>query len=154
MQNAPGNAPDSMDVDRPLFDLTIVEARALLASGRMTATAYHSALRQRAESVAGYNTMVTSLEAPEIAQPGPLQHIPIVVRIVGGGFAPAISEWLIEKTGNSISISIYLMVFVAISLTSLALLKASHFTGWLDELDSTDAGGRPTESLSQQRTAE
>lgn len=74
--------------------------------------------------------------------------------IVGGGFAPAISEWLIEKTGNSISISIYLMVFVAISLTSLALLKASHFTGWLDELDSTDAGGRPTESLSQQRTAE
>lgn len=80
MQNAPGNAPDSTDVDRPLFDLTIVEARALFASGRMTATAYHSALRQRAESVAGYNTMVTSLEAPEIAQPGPLQHIPIVVK--------------------------------------------------------------------------
>ncbi|CCQ13451.1 MFS transporter [Rhodococcus sp. AW25M09] len=53
--------------------------------------------------------------------------------IIGGGFAPVTAEWLIERTGTSISISIYLMCFVAISLVSLALLTPAHFTGWPKE---------------------
>ncbi|QHE70974.1 MFS transporter [Rhodococcus sp. WAY2] len=52
--------------------------------------------------------------------------------IIGGGFAPAISEWLIETTGTSLSISIYLIAFVAVSLLSLAAMKKTDFTGFAD----------------------
>jgi nitrate/nitrite transporter NarK len=58
--------------------------------------------------------------------------------IVGGGFAPAISEWLIETTGTSLSISVYLIVFVAISLASLAAMRQSDFTGFADDDRNTE----------------
>lgn len=58
--------------------------------------------------------------------------------IVGGGFAPAISEWLVETTGTSLSISVYLIVFVAISLASLAAMRQSDFTGFADDDRNTE----------------
>jgi nitrate/nitrite transporter NarK len=57
--------------------------------------------------------------------------------IVGGGFAPAISECLIETTGTSLSISIYLIAFVAVSLLSLAGMRQSDFTGFADDDERT-----------------
>lgn len=52
--------------------------------------------------------------------------------IVGGGFAPAIAEWLLQSTGTSLSIGVYVIVFVLISLLSLLLLRDSYFTGFPD----------------------
>lgn len=52
--------------------------------------------------------------------------------IVGGAFAPAICEWLLQTTGTSLSIAVYVIVFVVISLLSLVLLRDSYFTGFPD----------------------
>ncbi|GAA1248615.1 MFS transporter [Prauserella halophila] len=52
--------------------------------------------------------------------------------IVGGGFAPAIAEWLLQTTGTSLSIGGYVIAFVLISLSSLLLLRDSYFTGFPD----------------------
>jgi MFS family permease len=52
--------------------------------------------------------------------------------IVGGAFAPAICEWLLQTTGSSLSIAAYVIVFVVISLLSLVLLRDSYFTGFPD----------------------
>ncbi|WP_309071949.1 MFS transporter [Arthrobacter sp.] len=53
--------------------------------------------------------------------------------IVGGGFAPAISEWLLQTTGTPFSISIYLMLFVLLSITALLLLRKSYFEGFPED---------------------
>lgn len=53
--------------------------------------------------------------------------------IVGGGFAPAISEWLLQTTGTSLSIGVYVIIFVVISLLSLALLRDRFFQGFPDQ---------------------
>ena len=52
--------------------------------------------------------------------------------IIGGGFAPAIAEWLLASTGTSLSIAVYLMGFVAISIACLFLLRDSYFQGFPD----------------------
>ncbi|YCK79756.1 MHS family MFS transporter (plasmid) [Arthrobacter sp. D3-18] len=52
--------------------------------------------------------------------------------IVGGGFAPVIAEWLLESTGSIISIGVYVIAFVGISLLSLLLLKDTYFKGFPD----------------------
>jgi MFS family permease len=67
--------------------------------------------------------------------------------IIGGGFAPAISEWLLESTGTSLSIAVYLMGFVAISIACLFLLRDSYFQGFPDHsfkgTAATRAGATP-----------
>ncbi|MBM7244432.1 hypothetical protein HQO12_03935 [Rhodococcus fascians] len=70
--------------DAPLFDLTIVETRSLLASGQLDAEHYAASLRHRTTEVAQFNTMVTTLPTASLPhgreQSGPLLGIPIVVK--------------------------------------------------------------------------
>lgn len=53
--------------------------------------------------------------------------------IVGGAFAPALCEWLLQTTGNSTSIAGYMIFFVVVSLVSIIMLKNSYFVGFADE---------------------
>ncbi|WP_353713657.1 MFS transporter [Arthrobacter sp. K5] len=53
--------------------------------------------------------------------------------IVGGAFAPALCEWLLQTTGNSTSIAGYMIFFVVVSLISIIILKNSYFVGFADE---------------------
>jgi MFS family permease len=53
--------------------------------------------------------------------------------IVGGAFAPALCEWLLQTTGNSTSIAGYMIFFVVVSLVSIIILKNSYFVGFADE---------------------
>ncbi|RAF02584.1 MFS transporter, partial [Burkholderia multivorans] len=43
--------------------------------------------------------------------------------ILGGAFAPTIAETLLAKTGNSLSIAIYLIIVCVISLIGVSLVK-------------------------------
>lgn len=52
--------------------------------------------------------------------------------IVGGGFAPVIAQSLYTATGTSISIGLYVIAFVIISLLSLLGLRDRYFTGFAD----------------------
>ncbi|AJW40294.1 Indoleacetamide hydrolase [Rhodococcus sp. B7740] len=68
----------------PLFDLTIVETRYLLATGRLDARSYAAGLRRRTTEVVEFNTMTTTLPTPAPSGShecsGPLGGIPLVVK--------------------------------------------------------------------------
>lgn len=48
--------------------------------------------------------------------------------ILGGAFAPLVSEWLLGQTKSSISIAIYIMVLCAISFLGVTLVKETRGT--------------------------
>ncbi len=48
--------------------------------------------------------------------------------ILGGAFAPAISELLVQRTGSGLSIAAYMMVLAAISLGAVSLIKETRGT--------------------------
>ncbi len=43
--------------------------------------------------------------------------------IIGGAFAPMIATWLVQATGTTTAVSIYLLVMTLISLTAVSLLR-------------------------------
>ncbi|WP_115787614.1 MFS transporter [Arthrobacter silvisoli] len=50
--------------------------------------------------------------------------------ILGGGFAPAIAEELLQTTGTSLAIAVYVMVFMALSIGCLFAIRNRHLQGF------------------------
>ncbi|KQS56759.1 MFS transporter [Geodermatophilus sp. Leaf369] len=46
--------------------------------------------------------------------------------ILGGAFAPAISELLVQETGTGISVGVYMMVLAAISFAAVSMIKETR----------------------------
>ncbi len=46
--------------------------------------------------------------------------------ILGGAFAPAISELLVQRTGSGLSIAVYMMVLAAISFTAVSMIAETR----------------------------
>lgn len=49
--------------------------------------------------------------------------------ILGGGFAPFIATWLVLKTGTGLSVGVYMLAMVAISLIASIMIKPSDMVG-------------------------
>jgi len=49
--------------------------------------------------------------------------------ILGGGFAPFIATWLVLKTQTGVSVGVYMLVMVAISLVASIMIKPSDMVG-------------------------
>ena len=49
--------------------------------------------------------------------------------ILGGGFAPLVATWLVQRTGSGLSVGVYMFVMVAISLTATAMIRKSDMVG-------------------------
>ncbi|SFK52228.1 MFS transporter [Geodermatophilus ruber] len=60
--------------------------------------------------------------------------------ILGGAFAPTISEILVQSTGSSLSVGFYIMVTAVISFAAVSAIKETRG----NDLGVTDAGPRPT----------
>lgn len=60
--------------------------------------------------------------------------------ILGGAFAPFISELLVQKTGSSISVGVYIMVLAAISFGAVTMIKETRGA----DLGVTESDPAPT----------
>ena len=49
--------------------------------------------------------------------------------ILGGGFAPFIATYLVQRTGSGMSVAVYMLVMVAISLVATLMIKPSDMVG-------------------------
>lgn len=49
--------------------------------------------------------------------------------ILGGGFAPFIATWLVLRTGTGLSVGVYMLAMVAISLVASIMIKPSDMVG-------------------------
>ena len=49
--------------------------------------------------------------------------------ILGGGFAPFIATWLTQRTQSGLSVGIYMLVMVAISLVATVMIRPSDMVG-------------------------
>ncbi len=49
--------------------------------------------------------------------------------ILGGGFAPFIATWLVLKTGTGVSVGVYMLAMVAISLVASIMIRPGDMVG-------------------------
>ena len=61
--------------------------------------------------------------------------------VLGGGFAPFIATWLVQRTKSGLSVGLYMFVMVAISLTATLMIRRSDMVGLLHGPDLRDADG-------------
>jgi len=55
--------------------------------------------------------------------------------ILGGGFAPAIAAGLLQATGTSLSIALYVVVFQVMSIGCLFAIRSRHLKGFADSVE-------------------
>ena len=61
--------------------------------------------------------------------------------ILGGGFAPAIATWLVNRTQTGLSVGIYMFVTVAISLVASIMIRRSDMVGLMHGPDLMNPEG-------------
>jgi len=64
--------------------------------------------------------------------------------ILGGGFAPFIATYLVQRTGSGVSVGVYMLVMVAISLTATLMIRPSDMVGLPHGPATTVQGGGRT----------
>jgi MFS transporter, MHS family, shikimate and dehydroshikimate transport protein len=65
--------------------------------------------------------------------------------VFAGGLAPIIMVWLLEKTGTSLSISIYVFIMSAITFISVYLITATYGDEMTrDQARATEEAAAPT----------